>query len=58
MATEAGTSKLGGTQGCTMSLWAAVHLRCMPRALLAKKKKKKKKKKTNSRKVKFQLNNL
>jgi len=41
LVTEAGTSKLwgGGTQGCTISLLAAVHLRCMPRALLAKKKK-------------------
>ena len=39
MVTEAGTSKSGGTQGCTISLQAAVHLRCVPRVLLAKKKK-------------------
>jgi len=39
LAAEARTSKSGGTQGCTISLYAAVHLRCMPRALLVKKKK-------------------
>ena len=40
LVTEVGTSKLGGTQVCTISLWAVLLLRCMPQALLAKKKKK------------------
>jgi len=34
LAVEVGTSKSGGVQGSTISLQAAVHLRCMPRALM------------------------
>ena len=37
LAVEAGTSKLWGDQGCTISHQAAVHLGCMLRGLLAKK---------------------
>jgi hypothetical protein len=40
LAAEAGTSKIRGVQGCTISLQAAVHPRRMPRALMEKKKKK------------------
>jgi hypothetical protein len=37
--------QIGGIQGCTKSLKAAVHSRRMPRVLVLKKKKKKRKKK-------------